>query len=90
MANVSIEGGCTRISNLYAVSPHMWKYHYTTSDGDFTEFFTAPVGTVPKIGDRIVDGVLVPLTTVKSNQDHSKWEHSPPETYGRSVFPTEY
>ena len=49
----------------------MYKYTYALSSGVVTEQFTA--SQVPKIGDSINAGVLVPLVGHLINQDHSKW-----------------
>lgn len=72
---ISIEGGCI------LVGPNLWEYRYNDNDGFHTIVF--PSSLQPKIGDDLVNGVLVVRTTPKINADYSKW--IPPE---QDVWPT--
>lgn len=66
MATISIEGGTTYLGN------NLYRYQFGTVDGIVTITFTA--SQKPKIGDMIVDGVWVPLTEWKINNDTSLWQ----------------
>lgn len=60
--SVSIEGGC-----VFYPARNQWLYQYEDTDGWHSVIFNA--ATTPKIGDTIVDGVLVPLVGYKVNND---------------------
>lgn len=62
---VSIEGGCIYLGN------NLWEYRWGDNDGYHSIQFSSDIA--PKIGDEIVNGLLVIRTTPKTNQDHSKW-----------------
>ena len=59
--SVSIEAGCTKIG------PNRYIYIYDLNEG--LEAISFNSTTTPKIGDTIVDGVLVPLVGYKINND---------------------
>lgn len=59
---VSIEGGC-----VFNLDENEWEYRYEDTDGFHYVWFSSLV--TPKIGDTIVDGVLVPLVGYKINND---------------------
>lgn len=62
--SVIIEGGCWPYK--YENS-NVWVYEYEDTEGDhFLVFYS---DTKPKIGDTIVNGVLVPLVGYKINND---------------------
>ncbi len=82
MATVSIEGGCVNLGG------NTWVYKWSSVTGFHENVFTSAEGVNPKVGDSIVDNVLVPLVGYKTNQDHSRWIKYPPETYGRQNFPS--
>jgi hypothetical protein len=65
MTTISIEGGTV------LVSPGVYKYSYDDVEGFHTITFTA--SQKPKVGDSVVDGVLVPLVGFKINGDVSRW-----------------
>lgn len=88
MATISIEGGTDRPEPL--LYPNSWRYRWTDNGGPHEVIFQSFDGVVPKVGDSIVNGVLVPLVGIKSNQDHSKWVHEHRDSYGRQTFPTAY
>ena len=74
----SIEGGTTRlIYNEEGSSTYV--YHFTYKSGEYSIVFLS--NTIPKIGDKIVNGVLAPLVGAKINNDTSKWD----EFYGRKT-----
>jgi hypothetical protein len=66
MATISIEGGTKQLSAT------TYRYEYGTVNGIVRVDFTAP--RKPRIGDSIVDGVFVPLTEWKINNDTSLWQ----------------
>ena len=66
----SIEGGTYKL-NTISEGIDTYVYRFTDKEGEHTVVFLASV--VPKIGDRIVDGVHIPLTEYKINNDTSKW-----------------
>lgn len=74
-SSTRIEGGCTRTGDA------SWSYTYTTTSGITTLLFTADVGVVPKIGDSINAGALVPLVGHLINEDHSRWIKLPDEEW---------
>lgn len=66
----SIEGGTYRLStNSEGIDTYV--YRFTNRQGENTIVFLAAV--VPKIGDRIVNGIHIPLVGDKINSDTSKW-----------------
>lgn len=66
----SIEGGTYRLSTD-SEGIDTYVYRFSDREGEHTIVFLA--GVTPKIGDKIVDGVHVPLTEWKINNDTSKW-----------------
>ena len=62
MSIISIEGGC-----FFVPLKQMWCYRWEDTEGWHAEYFMSM--TTPKIGDTIVDGVLVPLVGYKINND---------------------
>lgn len=69
-----IDGGCKKI----LFDSDSWLYEFEDSDGIHTFIFTAN-GLVPKLGDSIVNGVLVPLEGFIINNDPGKVQHIPIE-----------
>lgn len=64
-SEVVIQGGTTKLGDMY------YRYDWSDTVGHHVLLFTS--ATVPKIGDKIVDNVLVLADLPISNQDHSKW-----------------
>lgn len=67
----SIEGG-TYLLSKSADGINTYVYRFNNREGENTIVFLASV--VPKIGDKIVNGVHIPLTEWKVNNDTSKWK----------------
>ena len=66
----SIEGGTHRLSkNAEGIDTYV--YRFTDRRGEHTIVFLAAL--VPKIGDKIVNGLHIPLLDWKINPDASKW-----------------
>lgn len=78
MATIKIQGGCTQLEG------NDYVYHYTDKEGEHTVVFTA--SQIPKVGDSITDGVLVPLVGYDINQDHSNWIRHHPDTWPENKF----
>lgn len=78
MATIKIQSGCVQLEG------NDYIYRYTDKEGEHTVVFTA--SQVPKVGDSITDGVLVPLVGYDINQDHSKWIKNPPDTWPENKF----
>lgn len=74
-STISIEAGCVFLGN------NTWEYRYGDNDGQHKIVFQSVIK--PKIGDTLVDGVLIIRTEPKINEDYSKW--LPPE---QDVWPT--
>ena len=66
MQEISIEGGCSRVEG------DIFSYHWSDNDGFHTVLFDT-FGIAPKIGDKVVNGQLVPLIGYKINDDTSHW-----------------
>lgn len=75
---IEIEGGVISYPN------NLYEYRYSTVDGYFSVQFTST--TRPKIGDKIVNGVCVPLEGYEINQDHSRWIPTPQPTWPEEKF----
>lgn len=73
MPTISIEGGCVQLGDT------LWEYRWGDVDGEHRVQFSS-VGK-PKIGDKIVDGALVPLIGYKINGDTSRWQEQRDEEW---------
>lgn len=62
---ITIEAGVAKIADL------LYVYRWNDVGGIHEVTFTSD--EVPKVGDSIENGVLVPLVGYKINDDHSKW-----------------
>ncbi len=78
MSTVKIQGGCVQLEG------NDYIYHYTDKEGEHSVVFTA--SQVPKVGDSITVGVLVPLVGYDINQDHSKWLPPQIDTWPENKF----
>lgn len=67
----------------YKIADGSWVYPYEDSTGSYKIVFLADVGVVPRIGDSISDGVLVPLVGYKTNND-------PGKAQARKTYPQEW
>lgn len=77
-SSIEIEGG------VISHGANVYEYRYGTVDGFFSITFTST--TRPKIGDKIVDGINVPLEGYEINQDKSRWIKTPPDVWPENKF----